>query len=533
MADGSISSSPQKSVASAWIHWIVPSIADLIFVVLVALFCFTVLSIKLLNDAGIGWHIRAGQQILATHHVPRVDSYSSIMSGKPWIAWEWLYDVIVGALDSALGLNGVVWFTAAVIATVFAAMFQWMVARRTNLLVALTLTLLAIAASMIHILARPHVVSWLFLLIWFCVLDRSERDTLAGKPGLSGSQLWGLPASMLLWVNLHGGFLLGLVLCVIFWISAAWSLRTSSRTFEDNLVRLALGRRVRNLALVTVASAAATFVNPYGWHLHRHIVAYLGNAFLIDHIEEFQSPNFHLVAQKCFLALLLLALIALALRKRTLRASELLLVLFAVYVGLNASRNIPIASILLVLVIGPRWPLLVFTKFSENMATVDARFRGHLWSIATLIFVFAVAVNGGRFGGTILFNAHFGPQRMPIAAIDDLEQNGISQPVLAPDYWGGYLIYRLYPHNKVVLDDRHDLYGEKILASYLKTFRAQPGWDKFLTAYNVRCVMMPRNAALTAALSQSPGWKTVYSDNVAITFVAIDSQQFTNLPGRK
>jgi hypothetical protein len=70
------------------------------------------LSVRLLGDAGIGWHIRTGQLILSTHTIPRVDPFSSTMAGHPWFAWEWLYDVLVGWLDTVAGLNGVVFFTA-------------------------------------------------------------------------------------------------------------------------------------------------------------------------------------------------------------------------------------------------------------------------------------------------------------------------------------------------------------------------------------------------------------------------------------
>jgi len=136
-----------------------PSVQDLIFVAVLGALVFTPLSVRLLGDAGIGWHIRAGQQILATHMIPRVDSFSSTMGGKPWFAWEWLYDLVVGQLEASLGLNGVVWFTAIVIAAVFAWTFRLLILRGTNVLVALVLVLLAMSASMIHFLARPHVVS--------------------------------------------------------------------------------------------------------------------------------------------------------------------------------------------------------------------------------------------------------------------------------------------------------------------------------------------------------------------------------------
>jgi hypothetical protein len=84
----------------------------LIFVALLALLVFTTLSVRLLGDAGIGWHIRTGQLILATHAVPRFDPFSSTTAPQAWFAWEWLYDVVVGWLESAVGLNGVVLFTA-------------------------------------------------------------------------------------------------------------------------------------------------------------------------------------------------------------------------------------------------------------------------------------------------------------------------------------------------------------------------------------------------------------------------------------
>src|SRR6202041_1913937 len=108
-------------------RWLIPSIGDLIFVPLLGLLGFTNLSVRLLGDAGIGWHIRTGQLILATHAVPRVDTFSATVHGQPWFAWEWMYDVVVGKLEAVLGLNGVVWFTAVVIAEVFAGLFRFLI----------------------------------------------------------------------------------------------------------------------------------------------------------------------------------------------------------------------------------------------------------------------------------------------------------------------------------------------------------------------------------------------------------------------
>src|SRR5260370_383272 len=156
------------------------------------------------------------------------------MAGQPWFAWEWLYDMLAGWLESAAGLNGVVLFTALIIAAVLSWVFRLLVRRGTNVLLALILVLLAASAAMIHFLARPHVVSWLFTIVWFWVLESSDKtcDSEAQRTWL----LWLLPATMLIWVNGHGGFLVGFVLLAICWASPAWD--WLHLTFTLNVGRL-------------------------------------------------------------------------------------------------------------------------------------------------------------------------------------------------------------------------------------------------------------------------------------------------------
>jgi hypothetical protein len=513
MADGSRSSLVAVTQENVLLRWLMPSVADLIFVALLASLVFTPLSVKLLGDAGIGWHIRTGQEILATHAIPRVDPFS-VQIRKPWIAWEWLYDAIVGLLELSAGLNGVVCLTAAVIATVFAAMFRLLVKRGTDVLVALLLTLLAMSASTIHFLARPHVLSWLFVLIWLWMLNSRE---LAVER--SDRRLWLLPLLMLIWVNVHGGFLLGFLLLGIFWVGSMWTwLRLKESRIEESLQKIAAGKRVRQLTLVGLASAFASLVNPYGWHLHAHIFSYLTNRFFMDHIDEFQSPNFHGVAQSCFLVLLLIAVAALAGRGGRLRLSQILLALFAVYAGLYSSRNIPISSIFLAAIVGSLLSFPATKGFVQRMGMMDSTRRGHLWPIVATVATLMIALNGGRVGSRPLMDAHFDARRMPVDAVSFVAQSGVRGPVLSPDYWGGYLIYRLYPRNKVVIDDRHDFYGEPFLRSYLTMMHVEPGWEDFFK-WRTSCLVLPRSAALSVVLSKTPEWKPVHSDDLAIVFV--------------
>lgn len=507
----------ETTAAPAWVRWAMPSVEDLFFIALLGVLLCTPLSVKLLGDAGTGWHIRTGQQILATHSIPRVDPFSSTMPGKPWFAWEWLYDITAGELESLAGLNGVVWMTAIVIAATFAWLFRSLIARGANLLSAIVMTLLAICASMIHFLARPHVFSWLFTLAFFWILESGEKSSEHDR---STRRLWLLPLLTLLWVNLHAGFLQGFALIAIYWLASMWTwLTLRDNRLEDVAAKLPAEKRTVALTLVGIACAVASLVNPYGWRLHQHIVAYLSNKFLMSHIEEFQSPNFHTVAPQCFLWLLLIAVAAMIWKSRQMRLSHVLVALLAIYSGLYASRNLPTSSILLVMIAAPLLPA-VRSSFFQRMTAIESRQRGYLWPIAAVMLTGCAVANHGRIGSTQWIDAHFDPQRMPVGAVDYIEQTHLTGPVFCPDYWGGYAIYRLSPGLKVVIDDRHDFYGEQFLQSYLHTIHAEQDWRQFLRMTAPAVLVLPRNAALTSILIATGNWQPIYTDNVSAVFLA-------------
>ena len=333
-------------------RFLLPSVRDIIFIFLFWSLLAGPLSNRPLADADIGWHIRTGELILATHSLPRTDPFSSTMQGQPWFAWEWLYDLLLGILHQACGLNGVVWLCALLVAAIFALLLSQLLRRGTGLLLAIVLMLLAEAAATIHLYARPHIVSWLFSLLWFVALERWEKwKSGRGRRARSLPRWlpWFFPASMLLWVNLHGGWLFGMALLGIYTFAAFVE---SSRS-QDAFAAIRAAHRARAMAAACVASALATLVNPYGWRLHAHIYRYLSDRYLMNHIDEFRSPDFHGWAQRSFAVILALVLIAFAGNRKKLRLSQLLVVLLAAYAGFYSSRNLPVSSMLLVLIAGP------------------------------------------------------------------------------------------------------------------------------------------------------------------------------------
>ena len=121
-------------------------------------------------------------------------------------------------------------------------------------------------------------------------------------------------------------------------------------------------------------------------------------------------------------------------------------------------------------------------------------------------------------------DAHFDAKRFPVRAVDCLEKQNVQGPLVSPDYWGGYLIYRLYPRVRVVVDDRHDFYGEEFLRSYLKMMHGEPGWEVFLQQHQALCTVVPKDSALANILAETPGWQPIYGDDVAVVFVRRPAQ---------
>ena len=549
------------------------------------------LSNRPLADSDIGWHIRTGERILATRTIPRTDPFSSTMQGQPWFAWEWLYDLALGILHRACGLNGVVWLCALLVAAIFALLLSQLLKRGTGLLLAVVLMLLAEAASTIHLYARPHIVSWLFSLLWFVALEKWEGWECSEVPGIgaerplrirarlqacqnrsemnaplgagSGNPAmhsreraglprwipWFFPASMLLWVNLHGGWLFGIALLAIYTFAAF----VESWRLQDAFAAIRTVHRARAMAWAWVAAAVATLGNPFGWRLHAHIYRYLSDRYLMNRIDEFKSPDFHGWAQRSFAIILILVLIAFWANGKKLRLSHLLVVLVAAYAGFYSSRNLPVSSMLLVLVAGPilsenfvalaskpgawqwvRHGAARIANFSDRMGAQEMQLCGHLWPVVAVFLAFAICLQGGWLGSRQLIHAQFDSKKMPVAAVTFLQKELMgkqpsTEPVFSIDAWGGYLIYRMNPgrmnpgrmspERKVVVDDRHDLYGSGRIRQYLILTQAEPGWQNALKEWQIRTALLPTGSTLANLLRELPqDWRVAYEDKVAVVF---------------
>src|SRR5579871_1594008 len=229
---------------------LLPSLTDISFL-LPILFLFARMGgVKtLLSDCDTGWHIRTGEWIVSNHQVPSHDFFSFTKPGDPWYAWEWLSDVILAWLNSHGGLATVVVASILIIAATFTLLFR-LTLRQANPIVAVLITMLATASSAVHWLARPHLFSLLFLVVFYGALEsvRAGRERFHGIPILVI-----LPVATILWTNLHGGFFFGILLLMGYGIGELLKLVFCADRKEAAAARL----RARRYLLSALACLAA------------------------------------------------------------------------------------------------------------------------------------------------------------------------------------------------------------------------------------------------------------------------------------
>jgi hypothetical protein len=149
--------------------------------------------------------------------------------------------------------------------------------------------------------------------------------------------------------------------------------------------------------------------------------------------------------------------------------------------------------------------------------------------VVSVALAFAICLEGGGLGSRQLIHAQFDPKKMPVAAVNFLQKEfqesknkdkqASAEPVFSTDAWGGYLIYKIYPERKVVVDDRHDLYGSGRIRQYLILTQVEPGWQSVLKEWQIRTALLPSDSTLANLLRErTQGWRVAYEDKVAVVF---------------
>src|SRR5579863_2721198 len=213
-----------------------------VFVIILALGLFT-MAARNVTDPDVWWHLRTGQLIIQNRAIFHTDPYSFTQFGQPWVDHEWLSQVLIFDLYRLAGWGGLIVGFGAVTATGFLVVFFRCPGRP---YVAGVITLLGAFASAPSWGVRPQMFTLLLASVLLFILERSYQ-----RPNL----LWWTPLLMLLWVNLHAGYALGIALMALFLVGDALDLVFGFAAFESRNASQSAAR-FRTLGLAIAACAA-------------------------------------------------------------------------------------------------------------------------------------------------------------------------------------------------------------------------------------------------------------------------------------
>jgi hypothetical protein len=469
---------------------------------------FFVASAQPLIDTDLWWHLANGRYILA-HGVPGTDVYSYTAVGHVWVVHEWLADVIFYGVYRSLGLRGLIVLSGFAIAT--GGWLVYHLLRRGGLgaVSAVVVAVLLGLASSPSWGARPQVLNFL-LTAAVCALLLAYRE----RPG---RRLFLLVPPFLLWANLHSGYLVGVALVALFFTGEAmqtgWTVLAAGRGETPVLT----GRNLSRVAAVAVLGLLAGLLTPATWRTVLFPFGTLSSGRIQSLIVEWSSPDFHSLAGRALLLVLLVlggGLLASARARRGADPTLLLWGLGSLALALTSQRNVPIFAAAGAPLVGvAASALLAGLGLKPRLARPAAGVAVALnLVLAVVLGVGAVYFVGLRNTDAAIDKAVVAVE--PVGATDYILSHRPQGRVFNGYAFGGWLIWRAYPQYRVFIDGRIEVYGDQVFDQYIRTMFLSDQWQTTLDQYQVQTVIIPAGEPIRLVLEQS-GWTLAYQDSTA------------------
>lgn len=446
-------------------------------------------------DPDLWWHIKYGQGVLATHHWPTVEQFSFTAAGQHWLAYEWLGDVLLAAVYQAGGLRGL-GFLLILLGSLFALAFYYYTTLRCGNPKAgfLTTALLLNLANSFNL--RPQMLGYLYLVLTLIILERFRQ----GKRRAA----WMLPFLMVVWINTHGSWIIGLgamvayLVCGLFTIHMG-DLETKAWTAAERF----------HLATVSLLSILATLVTPYGAELAKFPFIVSSMPSGVANVQEWQPIAFNLPGDRLFLGLLLVFFLVQLLARPKWRLEELglfLLTAAMAFVHLRFLLLFVIFAAPLFVMILARW-VPAYDRRKEvcalNAAIILVILGASLWYFPSK----------GEYAREVAKN-------FPVAAVQYLNTHPVPEPMYNSYAFGGYLLWARGPEKKVFIDGRTEVYERAgVFQNQIALLNLRPGSLAVLDEYKIQSCLLWPGEPLSIVLAALPEWQKVYQDDGAVLFV--------------
>ena len=477
-------------VLMADIRWVIP----LLFSVITFAYSMSNMASYVISDPDTLMHLASGSWMLEHHQVPATDPFSHNAAGLRWIAHEWLAQILMALSYDWGGFYGLRILVASLFSASIICQLIFLL-NRVPAIYAIFFSALCFASLLGHHLARPHLFTWPVLIIWLSVLLNAVEKKQWRAPYI-------LAPLMILWANLHGSFILGLMTIPFFALEA--------------FVYATKGSKIKTLqswAFFLMLSTAFSLVTPFGLDGIGFGVNMVSAQFTSMIQEWAPASGYNLLPIEYWLMLLLAMGLTGYLRLPLIR---LILLLGFIHESLAHVRFISILGLVTPLLIAKPFGDLYYAKrgIKNNIGGLT------LWVInrKRVLIVFLCAcfsllmliLTGKTYQNNFLKSS-----TAPESAINFIKQEGISGNVLNHYNMGGYLIFKKIP---VFIDGRADLYGASKIQEYFSILNVEKtsNINKILNDHQISWTIFPPNEKIVFFLNGDAEWKKVFEDQDAV-----------------
>lgn len=481
-----------------------------------------IMAARISIDSDTWWHLRAGEWIYEHHQLPSYDPFSYTRQNVEWKYPGWLIEVPMYWIYFQLGPGGLNLFTALVIAITFGFVYQ--TARGHPLLRAFVVILSAIASA-VYWSARPHLITLLFtsIMIYLLELAQFRRDKLTNSLVLIG-----LPLMMGVWVNSHGGFLVGFIVWGIYLAGEVLStlarktihwVREKGRVDGGEWAYVPASNRINWLLAVGAGMFLFGLFNPLGIRIYSYPFQTVAIKSLQNYIQEWQTPNFHWISTQPFIWITILLIAALGFSNKKITITDFLKISIFFYLALLAGRNLALFAVVAPPVIisnlsevGVSRNIFPFPEHSSAKSFSPRAQTWINWGIFGLLLFGAVVKVYTVFPAEV--NEKAFQKLFPVEIVSHIKKIPVQGELFNSYNWGGYILWAL-PERKVFIDGRTDLYNDEIINEWLKVVQFKPGWEDVLKKWNIQLILMEKDW-LGTPLLQLHGWCVIDQDELAI-----------------
>jgi hypothetical protein len=467
------------------------------------------------------WHMAIGKEIVTNGTIPTVDVYSYTEKGQPYLSYQmfWLMEVILYSVYKLGGPELVVFLQSLMITCAYLVIFWICKLTSKSWRIAALGVLFAAALGLNDWNVRPQGITFLLASLFLLAIYEYRNKSHWGWLVI-------FPACMLVWVNSHGTFVIGLALIGIWWGQEIWT-AIRQRIAHKQIIEV---KQIVVPGIIFGITTLICILNPRGLGIINYVKTLTSNSVVQNLVTEWAAPSFGTWMGILFFCGLISSALLMIVSPKQPDFFQITTFLVFGILGLKTSRGSVWFGLVMAPIVAEHVAVIV-KRYQKTERKTSKQEGSRILNILFLIVVILMGVISVPWLKSYLplplAKAGLLSTETPVEATEFLLKDNPPGRVFNSMSFGSYLIWAAYPQYPVFVDSRIELFPENVWLDYLRISNAQGDWEALLTEYGVNTLMLSpvEQPALVKAAETSHEWKKIYQDVESYIFVRVSGDQ--------